>query len=108
MESRIKKNTGIFVALLALAIPLGMFTSFARAQAAAQRFVGTITAIAGDTLTIKTDSGEIHQVAVPSTAVIKQLAPGQKDLSAAQEIKLGDLASGDRVLVKLDPNATGN
>ena len=38
---------------------------------------------------------------------MKRLAPGQKDLSAAETIQLTDLATGDRVLVKLDPNATG-
>lgn len=85
-----------------------MLSSFAHAQATAQRFVGTITAIAGDTLTVKTDSGETHQVQVPSSAVLKQLAPGQGDLTSAATIALADLAIGDRVLVKLDPNATGS
>ena len=108
MERSNRKHAGILVALLAIVAATAMQASFAHAQAAAQRFVGTITAIAGDTLTIKTDAGEIHQVAIPSSAVIKQLAPGQRDLSSAQTIKLTDLATGDRVLVKLDPNATGN
>jgi hypothetical protein len=105
--NRNSKSTGVFIALLALVATIAMQTSFVRAQTAAQRFVGTITAIAGDTLTIKTDAGDVHQVAVPSSAVIKQLAPGQRDLSSAQEIKVGDLAIGDRVLVKLDPNGSG-
>ena len=108
MERSNRKHAGILVALLAIVAATAMQASFAYAQAAAQRFVGTITAIAGDTLTIKTDAGEIHQVAIPSSAVIKQLAPGQRDLSGAQTIKLTDLATGDRALVKLDPNATGN
>ena len=102
-----RKDRGVLVALLAFVVAIVLQPSFAQAQSAAQRFVGTVTAIAGDTLTIKTDSGEVHQVAVPSTAVIKQLAPGERDLSSAQDIKIGDLAAGDRVLVKLDPNATG-
>jgi len=76
------------------------------AQAPA-RFVGTITAINGSTITVKTDAGESKQVEVPATAVMKRLAPGQKDLSTADTIQLTDLATGDRVLVKLDPNATG-
>ena len=78
------------------------------AQAAAQRFVGTVAAISGDSLTIKTDAGESHQVQVPASAVLKRISPGQKDLSAAETIQLSDLAPGDRVLVKLDPNATGS
>lgn len=107
MERHKSQNTAVLVVLLALVATIGFERSFAQAPPAAQRFVGSITAIAGDTLTIKTDSGEIHQVAVPASAVIKQLAPGQKDLSSAQTIELSGLASGDRVLVRLDPNATG-
>ena len=72
----------------------------------AQRFVGTITSISGDTLTMKTDAGESHQVQVPSAATLKRIAPGQKDLNTAETIKLTDLTIGDRVLVKLDPDAT--
>lgn len=101
MERRNLKQAGFFLLLLAAT------ASQLRAQAAAQRFVGTVTAIAGDTLTVKTDAGEIHQVQVPASAVIKQLAPGQKDLNSAATIQLSGLATGDRVLVKLDPNATG-
>jgi hypothetical protein len=71
------------------------------------RFVGTVTAINGGTITVKTDAGDSKQVEVPATAVMKRLAPGQKDMSAAETIQLTDLATGDRVLVKLDPNATG-
>ena len=77
------------------------------AQAATQRFLGTVTAINGDSLTVKTDAGEVHQVQVPATAVLKRIAPGQKDLSTAETIQLTDVAIGDRVLVKLDPDAPG-
>ena len=69
------------------------------------RFVGTITATSGNSITVKTDAGDSKQVEVPATAVIKRLEPGQKDLSAAATIPLTDLATGDRVLVKLDPNS---
>ena len=105
---RNRRNIGALISLVMMVAVIALETSSAHAQAAAQRFVGTVIAVAGDTLTIKTDAGEEHQVAVPSSAVIKQLAPGQRDLSSAQTVKLSDLATGDRVLVKLDPNATGN
>ena len=71
------------------------------------RFVGTVTAINGTTLTVKTDAGEARQVAVPVGASIKRIAPGQKDLSTAETIQFSDLAAGDRVLVRLDPDAPG-
>jgi hypothetical protein len=104
MRRKTLKQSGVAL-YLGLAFVLALHSLMANAQAPAQRFVGTITTIAGDTLTIKTDSGEAHQVQVPSTAVLKRIAPGQKDLSTAETIQLSGLATGDRVLVKLDPNA---
>lgn len=74
----------------------------------AGRFLGTITAISGNTLTVKTDAGEQRQVEVPSEASLKRIEPGQKDLSSAATIAFADLAVGDRVLVKVDPNATAS
>jgi len=71
----------------------------------ASRLVGTITAISGDTLTVKTDADGERQVKVPQTAALKRIAPGQKDLSTAATILFSDLAVGDRALVKLDPDA---
>jgi hypothetical protein len=76
------------------------------AQAPTSRFVGTLTAVNGDTLTVKTDSGDVRMVQVPSTAVLKRVEPGQKDLSTAATIALSDLATGDRVLVRLDASET--
>jgi hypothetical protein len=74
---------------------------------AATRFLGSITAISGDTLTVKTDQGDAHTVQVPSTAQLKRIEPGQTDLSKAETIDLSGLAVGDRVLVNIDPNAAG-
>ena len=88
----------VLAAMLTTALPVA-------AQATAQRFLGTVTAVSGTTLSVKTDAGEVHQVDVPSTAVLKQVEPGAKDLSSAQTIEFGSLATGDRVLVRLDPNA---
>jgi hypothetical protein len=95
-------------ALWAGVLLLAFSGQIALAQAAPGRFVGTITAINGDTLTVKPDSGDLRQVEVPSTAALKRVEPGQKDLSAAATIQLVDLATGDRVLVRLDPNASGD
>ncbi len=91
---------------------LAVFTAIALAvpmliAQAVSRFVGTVTAINGETMTVKTDDGNVRQVAVPSTTVLKRVEPGQKDLSAAATIQLADLETGDRVLVKLNTEATG-
>jgi hypothetical protein len=77
-----------------------------RAQAPS-RFLGTITAISGNTLTVKTDTDGERQVGVPSSAAIKRISPGQKDLSNADTLQFSDLEAGDRVLVKLDPASPG-
>ena len=76
----------------------------AQGQTAA-RFMGSITAISGNTLTVKTDAGDQRQVEVPAEATLKRIEPGQKDLNSAATVAFSDLAVGDRVLVKLDPNA---
>jgi len=91
----------ISIALL-VAVISAAHTAWAQAPA---RFLGTVTAINGTTLTLKTDAGQIYEVQIPSAAVIKRVAPGQKDLSTAETIQFGDLAVGDRALVKLDPDA---
>ena len=106
MKSKNWNPITVMMARLFLLITVAATGTALNAQAPT-RFVGTITAINGSTITVKTDAGDSKQVEVPATAVMKRLAPGQKDLSAAETIQLTDLATGDRVLVKLDPNATG-
>jgi hypothetical protein len=72
---------------------------------AAGRIVGSVTAISGNSITVKSDAGTETQLTVASDATLKRLEPGQKDLNAAPTIQLSDLAVGDRVLVRLDPAA---
>jgi hypothetical protein len=69
------------------------------------KFIGTVTALSGDSLTVKTDAGQSYQVTVPASAVLKRIEPGEKDLSKAVSMELTDLAVGDRTLVKVDPDS---
>jgi hypothetical protein len=92
------------IAYLTVIFALLAGATLADAQAPA-RLLGTITAISGDTLTVKIDADGVHQVNVPATTTLKRIAPGQKDLSTAETIQFSDLAIGDRALVKLNPNA---
>jgi hypothetical protein len=78
------------------------------AQTQVARYLGTVTAISGDTLTVKTDAGQVNTVEVPSSAQLKRIAPGQTDLTKAEALDFSSIATGDRVLVTLDPNATGS
>jgi hypothetical protein len=71
----------------------------AAAPAPAARQLGTVTAIAGNNLTLKTDAGQVVAVTVQDGARILQLAPGSTDLKTAQAIVLKDIEAGDRVLV---------
>ncbi len=107
MNSKMAKRARISCLSAAILLGAAIVSPVLYAQAATQRFLGTVTAINGDSLTVKTDAGEVHQVQVPATAVLKRIAPGQKDLSTAETIQLTDVATGDRVLVKLDPDAPG-
>ena len=106
MSSRKSRYVPAGFAQLALMAALAVAGPQLGAQPVA-RFVGTITAVSGDTLTVKTDAGDVRQVQIPAAADLKRIEPGQKNLSAAVTIQLSDLATGDRVLVKLDPEATG-
>src|SRR5271165_3735693 len=111
MNGKTNRRPRHFTAFLVTSVALLCTVLMARAQTPAtpaSRFLGTVTAIEGTNLTVKTDAGEVHQVDVPSSASIKRIAPGQKDLSTAVTIQFSELATGDRVLVKLDPSATGS
>ncbi|MGB9288423.1 MAG: hypothetical protein WCC31_06930 [Terracidiphilus sp.] len=105
MKSFRKMRSACTVGLAAFGLLLAAAQSL-RAQAA-PHYLGSITAISGNTLTVKTDQGVENHVQVPSTAQLKRVAPGQTDLSKAETIDFSSLALGDRVLVNIDPNATG-
>ena len=98
------KISAAFTRVLALLAIAAFCAGHMQAQAA--RVVGTITAISGNTLTVKTDAGQPQQVSVAADATLKRLEPGQKDLNAAPAIQFTDLAVGDRVLIKLDASAS--
>jgi hypothetical protein len=100
MKSKMKMRIASLAALLAVSMGVS-----ANAAQAPSRFVGTITEVGSGTLTVKTDAGEVFPVEIPSTAALKRIAPGQKDLSTAETIQFSDLTVGDRALVKLDPDA---
>jgi hypothetical protein len=70
-------------------------------------YLGSISAINGNLLTVKTDAGDTYQVEVPAEAILKRIAPGEKDLTKAAPLDFASLTVGDRVLVTLDPNFTG-
>ena len=76
MKSKIAMRATIGMAVLCLLAVLPA-AQLAVAQAPAGRFMGTVTAISGDTLTVKTQQGDVKQVEVPASAAVKRIEPGQ-------------------------------
>src|SRR5579859_1277701 len=79
-------------------------------NAAAQpagRALGTVTAVNGQTITLKTDAGAELSVTLSETTRLLQLKPGEKDLKQATPLTLADLKTGDRILVRGLSSADG-
>src|SRR5262245_52711714 len=64
------------------------------------RALGTVTAVNGQVITLKTDAGAEMSVTVVDSTRLLQLKPGQKDLKEATPLALADLKAGDRLLVR--------
>ena len=73
----------------------------------AGRALGTVTAINGQAITLKTDAGAELAVTISETTRLLQLKPGEKDLKQATPLALTDLKAGDRVLVRGLASADG-
>ena len=69
--------------------------------------VGTIKTIAGNTVTLATDTGSAISVQMQDSSRIVRVAPGQKDLKNAAPMQLQDLQVGDRVLIRGRPSDDG-
>jgi hypothetical protein len=67
---------------------------------AAERPVGTIKSISGNTITLTTDAGSDVTVLVQDATKLVRIAPGQKNLKDATPIQLQDVQPGDRILVR--------
>jgi hypothetical protein len=78
----------------------------ATAQApAGKSFIGTVTAFKSDTqVEIKPDNAAAADLKLTADTVAQRVAPGEKTLKNAVTVNAGELASGDRVLVTLEPN----
>lgn len=77
-----------------------LFSSFLLVAQQPARLLGTITATDGKAIQVKTDQGQESMVLPTAQARIQKVAPGERNLSKAQVITLGDLQVGDRVIVR--------
>jgi hypothetical protein len=107
------KSRGVFagrIARVAASVCLGLIAAVCTmAQAPspaappvkAPPILGTIKAIAGESLTLATDAGVETKVNVTPATKLLRVPPGSKDLSQAETIPFSEFQSGDRVLVRL-------
>jgi Cu/Ag efflux protein CusF len=72
------------------------------------RIVGSVTAIDGQSVTVKPDTGASVTFTVNDSARILETQPGAKTLTGATPIQLTVLSIGDRVLAVVRPAADGS
>jgi co-chaperonin GroES (HSP10) len=83
---------------VAALVALSLSAPMAIVAQAAARQAGTVTAVDGNAVTIKTAAGAVVTVTVAPDAKVVQVPPGAKDLSAATPATVSDVAVGDKVL----------
>jgi hypothetical protein len=90
----------IMGASLAKAAPTALPPQAGAAAPQAVRPIGVVTEIQPGQLTLHTDAGPSMIVQLPDGVAILRVPPGAKDLKSATPIALGDITTGDRVLVR--------
>lgn len=70
------------------------------APEAVVREIGTVKAVNGQTVTLKTDSGSDVNIIIQDSTRLTQLPAGQTDLKAAVPTQLKDVQAGDRMLAR--------
>jgi Domain of unknown function (DUF5666) len=105
MSQRSKFAAGLALCLSVSAIFLAAQQPAAPESAA--RKIGTIKAINGKTITLKTDSGPDVNVIIEDSTRLAQLPAGQTDLKAAVPIHLQEIQTGDRMLARGKPGDDG-
>lgn len=89
------------------AVSYGVLQDTQQASKPASRLIGTVTGVEGNTITLKTDSGEALTLTVSDQTRILRTVPGQKSLSGATPIPASDIQVGDRILSRGTPSADG-
>jgi hypothetical protein len=109
MESEVRWKEKAVWAVVAAGLTLALGKAPARAMGYAEaqtasgsiavKSIGTVQAVSGKTIRIKTDSGSQVRIVLQSSTRMLRVEPGQKTLSGAAPLAIGDLQVGDRVLV---------
>jgi hypothetical protein len=95
-------RTGVFLCIsLVFAVCTLAQGASSPAPAKTPPILGTVKAIAGESLTVATDAGAETKVTVTPATKLLRVPPGSKDLSQAEAIPFSEFQQGDRVLVRL-------
>src|ERR1700746_1173730 len=97
----IRGAAGLFLVFLGAVCTLAQTGSTTSAPAKTPPILGTIKAIAGESLTVASDAGDETKVTVTSATKLLRVPPGSKDLSQAEAISLSEFQPGGRILVRL-------
>lgn len=101
----------VVATLLPVIAPAGLMAAVLQESGSASsttKQMGTVKAIAGDQITLRTDAGQETRVGIAEGAKFFQLAPGSTDLKTAKSAAMRDVAVGDRVLVAGKPGDAAN
>jgi Domain of unknown function (DUF5666) len=79
---------------------LGLVATAFPQDAPSKNSVGSVKAIQGNVISLKTDAGADLTINVADGARLLRTAPGQTDLKTASPIQLTDIQSGDRILAR--------
>jgi len=97
-ENVLRVGAGLFLLLMGA---ISVLAQSAAPQAKTPPILGTIKAIAEESLTVATDAGAETKVTVTSATKLLRVPPGSKDLSQAEAISFSEFQPGDRILVRL-------
>src|ERR1700752_4740986 len=100
-QTVIRGSAGLLLVFLGAVCTVAQTGAPPSAPAKTPPILGTIKAIAGESLTVASDAGAETQVTVTPTTKLLRVAPGSKDLSQAEAISFSEFQPGDRILVRL-------
>jgi hypothetical protein len=85
---------------VALLFTLPVVAWQASAPSGQSKVVGTLKSLNGNSLTVQSDDGPQVTVTIQDGTLFLQVNPGEKDLKQAVPIRLQDLQTADRILVR--------
>ena len=88
-----------------LTVLAALILALGSARAQVRQIVGTVSGfkVENAEVEIKPDNAPPVACRITPDTIVQRIAPGESDLNAAKEMKITDIAIGDRVLVALEP-----